>query len=369
MRRHWLDNLRWVTVVLVLIYHVFYYYNNKGVAGGIGGFGGTQPQDVILYILYPWFMVLLFLVAGISARYALQRQTTKEFVCSRTFKLLVPATIGILVLWWITGYYNILTAEYVQQTEIFAAIPEAIRVPMIYFISCTMGSGPLWFIQELWLFSLLLLLLRHLDKGDKLWTMCKNANKASILLAGVLIWLGEQTMISNPNPASYIGIINLYKPLAYVVPFLMGYYLFSHDEVIEKVVAMRKPLTAVAIISGITLIATTFGQDYSSADYMGSVLTNLYAYSMMLALLGVFKYHFDTTNKFAGYMTRSSFGLYVVHYIIITAIGYYLKSATELPAVAIYAILLVAVIGGSPLIYELLHRIPIVRWCIFGIKQ
>ena len=68
-------------------------------------------------------------------------------------------------------------------------------------------------------------------------------------------------------------------------------------------------------------------------------------------------------------MTRSSFGLYVVHYIIITSIGYYLKSATELPAVAIYAILLVAVIGDSPLIYELLHRIPIVRWCIFGIKQ
>ena len=39
MRKHWIDNLRWVTVLLVLFYHVIYFYNNKGVFGGIGGFG------------------------------------------------------------------------------------------------------------------------------------------------------------------------------------------------------------------------------------------------------------------------------------------------------------------------------------------
>ena len=75
MRKHWLDNLRWVTVLLVLFYHVIYFYNNKGVFGGIGGFGDypehPQYQDVVMYILYPWFMPLLFILAGISARYAL----------------------------------------------------------------------------------------------------------------------------------------------------------------------------------------------------------------------------------------------------------------------------------------------------------
>ena len=38
MRRYWIDNLRWVTVLLVLLYHVIYFYNNKGVFGGVGGF-------------------------------------------------------------------------------------------------------------------------------------------------------------------------------------------------------------------------------------------------------------------------------------------------------------------------------------------
>ena len=63
MRKHWIDNLRWVTVLLVLFYHVIYFYNNKGVFGGIGGFGPYpeyhQYQDVVMYILYPFFMPLL----------------------------------------------------------------------------------------------------------------------------------------------------------------------------------------------------------------------------------------------------------------------------------------------------------------------
>lgn len=366
MRRHWLDNLRWVTVVSVLIYHVIYYYNNKGVAGGIGGFGGSQPQDVILYILYPWFMMLLFLVAGISARYALQKQSVREFVHSRTIKLLVPSTIGIMVLQWLVGYFNILAAEYVQQIEIFATVPEPMRAPATYFISCLMGSGPLWFIQDLWLFSLLLALLRHFDDGDKLWTRCQKAGSIWILLAGVLIWLGAQTMIHNSNPESFVGIINLYKPLSYVVPFLLGYYLFSHDEVIDRVVAMRKPIWVAAAVSGIVLIATTFGEDYTTPSYLGSALTNLYAYSMILSLLALFKVYFDKTNKFADYMTRSSFGLYVVHYLIIASLGYTLKVSTSFSPVMIYAIQSVAVFIGSPLLYEILRRIPIVRWCLFG---
>ena len=36
MRRKYLDNIRWMTVVLVVIYHVLYMYNAEGVQGVIG---------------------------------------------------------------------------------------------------------------------------------------------------------------------------------------------------------------------------------------------------------------------------------------------------------------------------------------------
>ena len=107
MRRHWLDNLRWVTVLLVLLYHVFYFYNNKGVVGGIGGFGDSpQYQDIVMYILYPWFMPLLFILAGTSSRYALEKKSGKEWFKARTRKLFVPSTIGLLSLGALIGWFR-----------------------------------------------------------------------------------------------------------------------------------------------------------------------------------------------------------------------------------------------------------------------
>ena len=162
MRKHWIDNLRWVTVLLVLFYHVIYFYNNKGVFGGIGGFGdGPQYQDAVMYLLYPWFMPLLFILAGISARYALEKQPAEEW----------------------------------------------------------------------------------------------------------------------------------------------------------------------------------------------------------------FKSSFDRTGAFASYMTRSSYGIYIVHYAVIATCGYFLKAKTQMPPACIYSLLTIAVFILTPLLYELLKRIPFIRYCVLGEKK
>ena len=101
MRRNWVDNLRWVTVLLVVLYHCFYIFNSVGVFGGIGSFSDNQPQDIVEYVLYPWFMALLFLLAGMSSRWALENKTALEWWKSRCLKLLVPSTIGLFVLQWV----------------------------------------------------------------------------------------------------------------------------------------------------------------------------------------------------------------------------------------------------------------------------
>ena len=202
MRKHWIDNLRWVTVLLVLFYHVIYYYNGKGVVGGIGGFGGPQYQDFVMYLLYPWFMPLLFLLAGISARYALDAHSEKEWFQSRTRKLLVPATIGLFVFQW-----------------------------MAWSLS---GTGPLWFIQNLWLFSLVLLLVRKVDAQDRFYLLCGKIGLAGIILLGVVYWLGTRTLIMNPRPESLDGLYNGYKPFFYLLFFLSGYFVFSHENVLSS---------------------------------------------------------------------------------------------------------------------------------------
>ncbi|MBQ3711354.1 MAG: acyltransferase family protein [Bacteroidales bacterium] len=391
-RKFWLDNLRWVVVLLVLFYHVIYFYNNKGVFGGIGGFGPypdcPQYQDVVMYILYPWFMPLLFLLAGMSARYGLEGKGVKEWFNSRTRKLLVPGTIGLLVFQWMVGYFNTAVAGVAQGTDLTAGVPGVAK----YIIWSFSGIGPLWFIQDLWLFSLLLLIIRKLDPKNRFHDWCGRAFGGEVadaeagasgnvgagrkvlavillLVLGLAFFGAEQLIIRNPRPESPDGLYNLYKPLFYFVPFLMGYFIFSNDSVHDLLGKFWVPTMAAAVIAGGLLIGTSFGQDNTSPAYLGSPLNCAYGWLACLAMIGWFRAKFDRTGPVASYLTKSSYGLYIVHYLVIASLGYMMKVYTQLPPVAMYAILTVAVFTLSPLLYELLRRIPFIRWAVLGERK
>lgn len=46
---------------------------------------------------------------------------------------------------------------------------------------------------------------------------------------------------------------------------------------------------------------------------------------------------------------------------VITGVGYMMKTYTQLPAWSMYIILAVAVFTLSPLLYEVIRRIPVIR--------
>ena len=158
MRRHYLDNIRWATILVVMIYHVLLIYS--AVVPGMGTpFAAVQYQDGIIYFLYPWIMILLFIVAGMSSRYYLENHTIREFISSRTHKLLVPSTIGVIIFGFFPGYINVYHSGGLETLK--ATVPG-----FVLFLICTAsGIGVLWFIQELWLFSMVLALIRKYETG------------------------------------------------------------------------------------------------------------------------------------------------------------------------------------------------------------
>lgn len=363
-RKHFIDNIRWVTVILVLVYHVFFNFNAEGVLGSIGNFADVQYQDVYLYIVYPWFMALLFLVAGVGSRYSLDnKSSSKGFIRSRTLKLLVPSTIGLFVFQWILGYLNASIAGSLDQ------IPSAVKYPVMVLS----GVGPLWFIQELWVYSLLLVLIRKIFSGKRIAAFfgnegsgCKTACTLLLLIGGfLLMWGASQTQIDNPSLAQ--NFYNLYRPFFYIVPFLMGYYVFALENVQKMLQRMCLPLLIISVAGAVAYVSYYFGTDYTSSTCLQSVWTNIYAWVVILAVFACFKAWADKTSPFTAYMTRSSFGLYIVHMMVCTATCYYLKFTT-LPIWSIYILSLAATLLITPLIYEVLRRIPFVRWCVFGIK-
>jgi len=351
MRKHFIDNIRWSTVIIVLIYHVFYLFNSVGVLGGIGGFTQVQYQDSLLYFVYPWFMALLFLIAGISSRYALMHSSHKEFIKDKTKKLLIPSTLGLFVFHFITGYMNIRIGGGLSQ------IPSI----LLYPISVLSGIGPLWFIQTLYLFSLILVLIHKLDSHDYLYNIFKNCNLVILILMFLPVYASSQVL--------NMPVITTYRFGIYFLVYLLGYFVFSHEEVQILLSKNAILLLLISLFMGIVYVLYFFGQNYADASVLQHIYTNVYLWFAILAILACGKAYFDKTSKFATYMSHASFGIYIVHYTIALVLCYVLKTYVALPTAIIYGIAIIGVLILSPILYELLKRIPLIRFFMFGIRK
>lgn len=352
MRKIYVDNIRWITVVLVVFYHVIYIFNGVSTQGVIGPFNENQIQDVFQYMVYPWFMLLLFVISGMSARFELKNRTEKEFIRKRTRKLLVPSTIGLFVFWWILGYYNMQISGAFEQME-------AVPGPVLYLIMSISGTGVLWYIQMLWFFSLVLLLLRKIEK-DRLWNIC---GKAGILisLALVLVVFASAQILNTP-------VIVVYRFGIYGAGFLIGYFVFSHDEVMNRMEQGVLLFCVLAIVSGALFVIMYRGQPYPEHVVLDTFVCNLFAWFGTLGVLVFMKKWGNFENGFTRWMKRQSYGLYIFHYLPIAVSAWYLKRyAGDLAPVFMYILVTIAGFAGALFLNFVIRRIPILRWCILGI--
>lgn len=354
MRKHDVDNIRWITVLLVVLYHVIYMYNSVLTASVIGPFQKVQYQDALQYVLYPWFMVILFIVSGMSSRYYLEHHTIREFLASRTRKLLVPSTIGLFVFQWMLGYLNMSIGG------AFDTMAQGTPKVILYVIMAISGTGVLWYIQMLWIFSVGLALIRRFESG-KLYMFCERTSPIVLLALGVPVWICAQ-ILNTP-------VIVVYRFGIYGFCFLLGYFVFAHEKVRERLSRYWHVLAVVAVILGCGYVYVYFGKNYAEAPVVNSPFSIAYGWMAILAIFAVMKRWGDQTNALADWMTKKSFGLYVFHYLTLAAAAYWMHSYTGLSALPSYLMSAVAAYGGGWLLYEIVSRIPVLRFCVLGIKK
>lgn len=354
MRRYYLDNIRWMTVVCVVLYHVIYMFNGVAADGVVGPFQERQYQDALLYLIYPWFMVLLFLVAGMCARYYLEEHTVKEFVRTRTRKLLVPSTVGVLAAGWIQGYFSMTISD------AFSGMRGVVPAPVLFLIMTLSGTGVLWFIQLLWLFSMLLALVRKREKGA-IYRRTEKAGIAAAVLLVIPVWISGQIL--------NMPVVVVYRFGIYGFVFFLGYFVFAHDGVIERIRAFRIPLLIALPLFGGIYLFLHYGDNYAVMPVVGSVPAVVFGWAAVLAILGGMKTWGDRTSSFSRFMTKRSFGLYVFHYLPLSACAWLLRRYTGLSAAPCYMLTGIAAFCGALLLYEVVSRIPFLRWCILGIKK
>jgi len=348
-RKYFIDNIRSITVIIVIVYHVAYLFNSVGVVSNIGE-TGIPAFDTLCYFVYPWLMTIMFLVAGISARYALQKRTKKQFLKERALKLLIPWFGGIFLLGWITGW---VTNQY---NDIFMGnyVPALIK----YFIFCFIGMGPLWFNFELFIVSMVLLIFYKIDKNDRLLALAGRANIFVLLVLFLPFW-GSSFLLNTP-------LITVFRNGIYLFVFLTGYYFFSQEKIIETLAKFRFPLLVAGIILGMIEVYYFYGKNFGDDNFLQHPLTNIYSWIMMMAILGCSQKYFNKTNKLMDYVKSRSFFWYLCHYPIMVFTAYILLSVFKLSMIYNYILLLILAFGTTIIFCEIMRLIPVLNYLLFG---
>lgn len=372
-RKAWIDNLRWITILIVVVFHIFFFYNNIDINPMFDKLGpntspvipGTKPVEyasqvlpfsqwtfagVFQYAVYQWFMLLLFVVSGICAKYTLQTKTVREFLRNRVTKLLVPSTLGVICVHWIAGWL---------ESSMF--MPADVPVVVKIIVSILSGTGGLWFCHVLIVACLMLALVKKIDKNSKLEALGEKSN----LLVAVLLYfvmLGE-AQVSN------VPMVTTYRMAYYPMGFMLGYYVFSSEKLLAKLKKFGWIFLLAGIISGVFYIKKFYGIYYANYTVLNNWLSILHAWLMTLGILGIAQNVLNFENKFSKYMTSSCWGIYINHITLMIVINYFLIPYTS--NLSIYVIYLIELCGSlllSIALWELFKRVPFLRYVLYGIK-
>lgn len=106
-RKYFVDRLRWMAILLLFPFHAAQIYSG----GEYYGFYIWSHTNMALYAfstaVYPWYMTLLFVLAGMSCKYALSKRTIKQFIQERTKKIIHTVSIWLTC----TGTYHDIYSE------------------------------------------------------------------------------------------------------------------------------------------------------------------------------------------------------------------------------------------------------------------
>ena len=358
-RKHYLDNIRWCITIVVILYHVLYMYNAEGIVGVVGKITNCDVQfwDAFQYAVYPWLMPIFFIVSGISAKLYLDHHTAKEFAKDRTIRLLIPTTLGLIAFEFVQGILNMHLSD---AYETMAAQPFPGNVIGVAIAAVLSGIGVLWYMQLLWLICMILLLVRVIEKGRLLKIGAKTPTWM-IFLFVLPVW-GAGQILNTP-------IIVVYRLGFYLAFFLLGYYVFSSEEVMERIKKVFPVFAVIAVACGVAFVILYFGQNYADKPINRGPLYAAYAYFGSLAILTGFAKYFDFTNAFCSFMSKKSLGLYMFHYLGISLVAVLLAKRGFLPAAVIYPLTLLAAFATGFGVYALISLIPGYRWAVLGMKK
>ncbi len=306
-RKHYIDNLRNITILLLFPVHTFMVWNDFGSRFYIW-MGENRLLSTLIVLVNPWFMPILFVLAGISARFALKKRTVSEFIRQRVRKLMLPFVFGLLFLvpfqaLYARKYFDGYSGGLLDHWKYFFT-----HLTDFTGYDGAFTPGHLWFILFLFVISMISLILFRLIPYERLAVKVERIPTIGIFLLFLPVWL-----------MYYLGNFGSFSIGKNLMLYLIGYYVLSNDLVMERLEKNIRWLLGLCLVGTIALIVL-----YYQFTYYGDLWINYIGWNAILCLLVLGKKFLNQRTKFTEYFNQASYPVYILHQSILVAVAYYM---------------------------------------------
>lgn len=371
-RRYDLDWLRVAVFALLICFHIgMFYVQNWG--WHIKSQYLSSHLDKIMLLVEPWRMASLWLISGIAIRFILAKVSLIRFVTLRSYRLLLPLAFGVLVivppqLYFEMTFNGDLDTSYWQFYRAFFTWEHPMFEKYNYGIFPHMNVNHLWYLKELWTYSLYLIPLIPL----------LNSRFINQLVSRFFKCRGPIQIVLAVLPVIAIQLAFEQNEVRYPLGFLFlfyGYLIGWNTDFWNRVKEQRRTLLVCFLFNYVVFVSfynLVFMADDPSLKEGLLGLAGMFSYALqrllgLLMILGYAHRYLNKHSKKLGYFSDAVYPFYIVHQTIIVVSGG-LLTRFELGPAFEPILLLALTISGCLLSYEIIRRSALLR-PVFGLKQ
>jgi glucan biosynthesis protein C len=373
-RVYYLDWLRVLAILTVLVYHATRFFNPEDwfVKNPVT----YAWVEVWNLFAVAWMMPLIFVISGASLFFAVGKGGAGKFVKDKVLRLLVPLLVCIFTHASLQVYLERLTHGDFSGTYL-QFLPR-------YFQGTYEGGNPasgnfalagmhLWYLLYLFAFSLLLYpLMRWLrGRGERVLSrlgelLARPGAVYAMALPTILllVLVDPSSPVMAEREAGWSLVIYLWF-------LLSGFVLFSHERLQAGIQRLRWPSLALAAVSIGTFLYLTFHLGWPSFGTQRYTLVfglrGLGSWCCVLAVLGFGRRHLDVSTPFLKYANEGVLPFYILHQTVLLGVGYFVVQ-WALPSLVRWVVILLVSFAVIMVVYEfLVRRFNLLRF-LFGMK-
>ncbi len=368
-RLHFVDNIRVLLTVLVILHHLMIVY----AGSGSWGLYEEGREDTITNVIGTWFcavnqayfMGLFLLVSAYFVPGSYDRKGAGRFLKDRLIRLGIPLAVYSWLIDPLSRYLipRLTGGQGLPWWSYLPGKQEAV-----------IGAGPLWFVEVLLVFSLVYVLWRTLFRPQAptpaVETRSKFPSNAAIALFALLLGVAG-FLVRLWHPIDWkIQLLNLQLPFfsQYIALFVLGLIAYRRNWLLNLPASTGRfwLRVAVAIILLFVPLALAGGALESDRPFKGGWHWQALAYAwwesylclaMCIGLIYLFRRYGDRQGRLARFLSPNAYAAYVVHGPVITAVALAMRD------LALYPLLkfVLAVLVALPLSFglsSLIRKIP-----------